>query len=163
MWLQFCNSRKNSISGYINICNYFRITLKHAGVSLLFLQYRNFKLRVLHLLCRFSTTWTMPQPFCSGYFWVRVSHFDWAGLHHDPPMLPTIAGIVGVCHHAFFFGLSPLPLVWNCDPPNLSLLHSLGRKLCVTMPSYWLTWGLTNFLSRLSSNHDPPSLSFPSS
>jgi hypothetical protein len=31
------------------------------------------------------------------------------------------------------------------------------------MPSYWLGWGLVNYLPRLASNCDPPNLSLPNS
>jgi hypothetical protein len=32
-----------------------------------------------------------------------------------------------------------------------------------TVPSHWLKWGLTNFLLRLASNHNPLDLCLPSS
>jgi hypothetical protein len=35
---------------------------------------------------------------------------------------------------------------WNHDPPNLSFLGSLRSQVWLTTPSYWLRWGLVNFL-----------------
>jgi hypothetical protein len=77
------------------------------------------------------------NPFCSSYFGDRVSLFV---------QLKT------------FFPR----LVWNWDP-DLSLPCSLGWQACATLPSCWLRWNLLNFLPRLASNHESPSLSLPSS
>jgi hypothetical protein len=61
--------------------------------------------------------------FCSRRPRLQYSYF----------MLSAIAGMTGVCHHIQLFSywlesckLFLLRLAWNCDPLDLSLLHSLG-------------------------------------
>jgi hypothetical protein len=51
----------------------------------------------------------------------------------------------------------------DCDSLILHLLQSLGWHMHASMPSYWLRWGLANFLSKLDSNRDSLDLRFPSS
>jgi hypothetical protein len=50
-------------------------------------------------------------------------------------------------------------LVWNRNPPNLSLPCSLGWQTCATAPSCWLTWDITSFLPGLTLKCKPPDLS----
>jgi hypothetical protein len=50
------------------------------------------------------------------------------------------------------------------NPPVLPFLSLLGWQASTTRPSFFpLRWNLTNFFSRLASNHDPPDLNLPSS
>jgi hypothetical protein len=41
--------------------------------------------------------------------------------------------------------------------------RQLEWQACTGTPaaSYWLRWGLMNYLFRMASNHDPPDLSLP--
>jgi hypothetical protein len=50
-------------------------------------------------------------------------------------------------------------LAWNCDPPHLSLLSSLGWQACTSMP----TIGWHELPAQASLNFNPPNLSLPSS
>jgi hypothetical protein len=90
------------------------------------------------------------------------------------PFLPSLAwtttlpfyashntGVTSACHHAFLTNVL-VWLAWNRYPPNLGLLCSLGWQAHANTLSYWLRWGLANFLPGSASNHDPPDLSLPS-
>jgi hypothetical protein len=110
------------------------------------------------------------SPFCSGYFRDRVSLFAQADLDQDHPILcfpPLLEWKehASMCLPFFLFrwNLSNFlcRLVWKYNPPNLSLLHSLGWEACNTAPSYWLRWVSHYFC--LDCPYDPPDLSLTSS
>jgi hypothetical protein len=67
--------------------------------------------------------------FCSGYFEDSVLLFAQANLHYNSLILHFLTLPP---HHTQLFPLCVglanfLPrLAWNCDPPSLSLLGSLG-------------------------------------
>jgi hypothetical protein len=71
-----------------------------------------------------------------------------------------------------FFGLIILEIVshfwprqvWIMTPSILCILPVLGWQACTTRTSsFLLRWYLTNFVSRLTLNHDPPILCLLSS
>jgi hypothetical protein len=67
-----------------------------------------FELRALNLARQacYHLIHTLSQ-FCLGWFWVRVSNFcSRPSSDHDPPIYVShVAGMTGVCHHAWFTAL----------------------------------------------------------
>jgi hypothetical protein len=60
--------------------------------------------------------------------------------------------VIGACHYTIEMvscKLLLLGLAWNHDPPDLSLLGSLGWQVCASAPSYWLRWKLAKFFPGL--------------
>jgi hypothetical protein len=75
------------------------------------------ELRIVHLLGRLYHLCHSASPFCSAYFWHRVSLYALLGLDHHPPICASrVAGMTGMCHWT-----QPL---WGSDFPNLCLLSS---------------------------------------
>jgi hypothetical protein len=58
-----------------------------------------FELRALNLLGRYSTTWTIPQPFLLQVFLeIGSQMYAQAGLDSSPPIYAShVAGIAGIC------------------------------------------------------------------
>jgi hypothetical protein len=142
-----------------------------------FLVVLGFELRAGSLLSRCSTTSGPTQNF--SYFFLIVSpifskgglglqssylylpcSWDYSACYHvcivsDGTLFPWY----GICRTLWLIGL-----VWNLDPPDLSLLHSWGDRHdrhIPLLPSYWIRWDLINFLLRLTMNCNPPNVSLP--
>jgi hypothetical protein len=121
-----------------------------------------FELRALCLQSSCYTPWATPPALFALVILEIWSHF-----------LPRLAsGLILQfkllqCHWNYRLAL-PCPVFshWNgvlqicfClswSRTLLSLWYSLKWQACVTMPSYWLRWGLLYFLLRLTSNHNSP-------
>jgi hypothetical protein len=77
------------------------------------------------------------QP--SSYFMFHVFHHHW-----DDSLVPASPDFFSIemGSHRLLSGL-----VWNLDPPDLSLPRSLGWLGHITAPSYWLRWGSQELFS----------------
>jgi hypothetical protein len=84
---------------------------------------------------------------------VWTQDFTWA----MPPVLFCFSYFSGSVSSIF------LQLASDLDPPTYSLPCSLDQKHASPHPVYWLRWGLTNFLPRLTLNCDPSDLHLLSS
>jgi hypothetical protein len=97
------------------------------------------------------------SPFFCGCFGDRVSLFAQASLDSDPPILcflMLLSWQAGIIHPAFFYSdrvsQTFLPrLAWDHNLPDLSLTFTWAVHAIT--PSYWLIWGLTNILPRMTS------------
>jgi hypothetical protein len=92
-----------------------------------------FKLRTLHLLGRLSTSWA-----------TLPSHFA------------LVIFEIGICF--FCLGQSG---PWSFYYKLIAIAERW--QVWTTVPSYWLRWGLMNFLPALAMNSDPPWFPLPAS
>jgi hypothetical protein len=104
-----------------------------------------------HMVCiipcvSFSLFFSVVQGFAfrSQLAWQAVHHL----IHTPNPFHPLVVFSDRVLH---FFAQGYL----GHDPPTYSS-HVAGTRCTPPQPSYFLRWGLTNFLPELSSNCNPP-------
>jgi hypothetical protein len=114
-----------------------------------------------------------PQPFFALVILETGPCFlTRANLDLDPPILVLLeeAGMTSVpsLHPAFPVEMGSYRLVFCLVWSGIEIpLTSTSRLACddswAIQPSYWLRWGLVNYLLLLALNYNPPHLNFPSS
>jgi hypothetical protein len=144
-------------------CGFLHNVNDFSKLFFFFLAILGFELRASHLLGRHCITWATPLAlfalvigdrllffFLPWLVWIPTSYFT----------LPTVAGNDRCTTMPRFSSIEVGSHEWFCLEPWSSwsqLLNLPGETGVITVPSYWLRWGVAQAdLEQRSSSSQPP-------